>query len=164
MTGANYKNWDCVLDVLAVLEQHGYHRYDNRRTGETALAILGLARFYDGTRDTPHDQIPPSAHPRPQAGQGAVVLTSAEVRTVLTALDLAADYKRDRAETCADCADQSCPTCQSRLKDAQAYDQMAQKLHAAQAAPPADARPPEPPSPGISPGQVDPTADKEAGQ
>ena len=34
------------------------------------------------------------------------------------ALDIAADYKRDRAAACADCADQTCVTCQSRLRDA----------------------------------------------
>ena len=43
----------------------------------------------------------------------------------LAALDDAAQYKRDRAETCADCADQSCTTCQWRLHAADAYDQLA---------------------------------------
>ena len=61
-------------------------------------------------------------------------LTHAEVRTILTALDLAADWKRDRAETCADCPDQSCSACQLRLRDAHTYDQLAaQILHAEQA-------------------------------
>ena len=74
---------------------------------------------------------------------------------MFAALDIAADDKRDRAEMCPDCPDQSCPACQSRLRDAQAFDQMAaQILQAAQAAPlPAPASPgqiagPSPPPTG----------------
>ena len=49
-------------------------------------------------------------------------MPTGEVKTLISALIIAADYKRDRAELCADCADQSCPTCEWRLRDAQAYD------------------------------------------
>ena len=35
---------------------------------------------------------------------------------------------RDRAEMCTDCPDQSCPACQSRLHDAQAYDHLADQM------------------------------------
>ena len=81
---------------------------------------------------------------------------------MLAALDIAADYKRDRAEMCADCPDQSCPACQSRLHDAQAYDQLAgQMLQAAEAAPAAHHGQAEPASP---PRQSRLAADKEAGQ
>ena len=59
------------------------------------------------------------------AGQDAVIVSAGEVKTLLAALDEAAEYKRDRAETCADCADQSCTTCQWRLQAADAYDQLA---------------------------------------
>ena len=53
---------------------------------------------------------------------------------MLAALDDAAEYKRDRAETCADCADQSCTTCQWRLQAADTYDQLADRMiHAAEA-------------------------------
>ena len=45
--------------------------------------------------------------------------------------------KRDRAETCADCADQSCTTCQSRLRAARTYDQLAVQMLQAGEAPPA---------------------------
>ena len=62
----------------------------------------------------------------------------AEVKTLLAALDDAAEYKRDRAETCADCAGQSCTTCQWRLQAADAYDQMAGQM----------IQPPRPPPPG----------------
>src|SRR5260370_11743528 len=57
------------------------------------------------------------------------------IRTVLTSVDLAADWKRDRAEMCTDCADQSCFTCELRLREAHTYDQLAvQLLHDEQAA------------------------------
>ena len=81
---------------------------------------------------------------------------------MLAALDIAADYKRDRAEMCTDCPDQSCPACQTRLHDAQAYDQMADRmLQAAEAAPAAHHGQTEPAGP---PRQSRLAADKEAGQ
>jgi hypothetical protein len=118
------------------------------------------------TAPTPdHAQPPPHPEPRRpvrQADPDAVLLTGTDVSTVLAALDVAADYKRDRAEMCADCPDQSCPACQTRLHDAQAYDQMAgqmlQSAEAVQAARHGQAEPAAPPRPsGLA-------ADKEAGQ
>ena len=50
------------------------------------------------------------------------------MHTILAALDEASDYKRDRAESCADCADRSCGTCQYRLDDARAYESLAARL------------------------------------
>ena len=44
------------------------------------------------------------------------------------ALDDAAEYKRDRAATCADCTEQPCTTCQWRLQAADAYDHLAAQL------------------------------------
>ena len=58
-------------------------------------------------------------------GLAAVIVSASQVKTLLAALDEAAEYKRDRAATCADCADQSCTTCQWRLQAADTYDQMA---------------------------------------
>ena len=55
---------------------------------------------------------------------------------VLLALDTAADDLRDQGELCTHCPDQSCPACQSRLRDAHAYDQLAVRmLRPAEAAP-----------------------------
>jgi hypothetical protein len=159
MTSDNRTNWDLIIDVLDVLERHGYHRHDDQHTGQAIGVIGDLARVYEGTRDAPYGtylgQVPPSPHPEPgqparHADPGAVILTGADISTVLAALDIAADYKRDRAEICADCADQSCPTCQSRHRDAQAYDQIAgQILHTAHTARAAHASQPEPGRPGI---------------
>ena len=171
MTSDNRMTWDLILDVFDVLERHGYHESDNQHTGQAGRVIRDLAHVYEGTRDAPYgtypDQAPPSPHPEPrravqQADPDAVLLTSTDVSTVLAALDVAADYKRDRAEMCADCPDQSCPACQTRLHDAQAYDQIAgqmlQSAEAVQAARHGQAEPAAPPRPSRL------AADKEAGQ
>ena len=63
---------------------------------------------------------------RPDA-PGAIIVSADQVKTLLAALD-AADYKRDRAATCADCTDQPCTTCQWRLHAADAYDHLAGQL------------------------------------
>ncbi len=158
------------LDVLDVLERHGYHHHNKQHTGQAMGVIRDLAHVYEGTREVPYgtylDQAgpPETSSPGPEADKDTVTVSSAEVRIILFALDEAADYRRDRAETCAECADQSCPTCDSRLQGAQAYDRLAtQMLQAAEAhAPHRDH--PEPPGPGPSPDQADPAADIEAGQ
>ena len=62
----------------------------------------------------------------------------------MIALDIAADHARDRAELCADCPDQSCPTCQARLRDAQAYDRLAAQIDQAADASAARATSPNP--------------------
>ena len=94
----------------------------------------------------------------------ALILTGTDVGTVFAALDIAADYKRDRAAACADCADQTCPTCQSRLRDAQAYDRLAgQIIHAAEASA-AAARQLGPDRAQPASGQRQAAADPEAGQ
>ena len=122
-----------IHDILDALERHGYYRSDDQHA-DRAIGLIGdLARVYEGTQDYPAGAyllpVPSSrpADPEPggQAGQDAVTLADGDVSTVVAALDIAADYKRDRAEMCADCPDQSCPTCQSPLRDAQAYDRMA---------------------------------------
>ena len=127
MTTDDRMTWGLIGEVLDVLERHGYHRYDNRHTAQAVGAILDLAYVYDGTRDVSYGTDLTPEPPGP-ADQDAVILTDAEVHTVVAALDIAADYKRDRAAACADCADQTCLICQSRLRDTQAYDQMAAQM------------------------------------
>jgi hypothetical protein len=69
---------------------------------------------------------------------------------------------RDRAEMCTDCPDQSCPACQTRLHDAQAYNQLADRiLQPAEAVPAAHHGQAEPARPAR---QSRLAADKEAGQ
>ena len=121
-----------------------------------------LAHIYEGSLDHPFgpyiNEIPPSrteqAPPQP-VSQDAVLIPPGEVKTLLAALDIAAEYRRDRAELCADCTGRTCLTCESRLRDAQAYDRLsAQLIQAADASSAATARHPEP----------RPGADREAGQ
>ena len=161
-----------IHDILDALERHGYIRGDDQHAGRAIGLIGDLARIYDGTQDYPasaHPTTEPSslpADPGPsgQAGQDAVILAGRDVRTVLAALDVAADHKRDRAELCADCADQSCPTCQSRLKDAQACDHLTARILQAAEARAARCGQPEPGSRSRSLRQADPEAGLEAGQ
>jgi hypothetical protein len=127
--------WGFIIEVLDVLERHGYRRSDSDHTGQAIGLIRHVARTYEGTLDAPRGGyvVVPSSQPaEPQppgpAGQNAVIVSAGEVRTLLSALGEAAEYKRDRAASCADCAGQSCTTCQWRLLAADAYDQMADQM------------------------------------
>jgi hypothetical protein len=174
MTSDDRMTGDLIIDVLRVLERHGYHGRDTEHTGQAICMIDDLTRVYDGTCDGPYARhpgpVPSSPHPEPQrpvpqAGQDTVILSHADVGTILAALDQAADCKRDRAEICADCSDQSCPTCQPRIQQAQAYDRIAaQLLRTARQARAAYASQPEQGSPRIPAGQAEPAVGKEAGQ
>lgn len=59
-------------------------------------------------------------------------LTAADRRTVLAALDVAADAKRDAAERCADCDGEPdgglCGTCEGRLAQADEFDALAERI------------------------------------
>jgi hypothetical protein len=158
-----------IREMFDVLEGHGYHRHDDQHTVQAVGMIVDLASIYEGTHDAYFQPAPPA----PYAGPGpsgpetddAVILNDTDVSTLFGALEIAADYTRDRAEMCTDCPDQSCLTCQSRLRDAQAYDHMAaQLLQTAEASRTARSHQPEPDDPSDSPFQPHPAADKEAGQ
>jgi hypothetical protein len=156
---ADWIDLGLITDVLDVLDRHGYARSDTEHATRAILLISDLAHIYEGSQghpfgssinETPLRREP--APPRP-ASQDAVPIPADQVKTLLVALDIAADYKRDRAELCADCPDQSCPTCKMRLQDAQAYNHM--HAYLTQQAEPA-ASYPEP--------AIQPAADREAGQ
>ena len=155
-------NLDLITGMFGLLDQHGYTRGDNEHTGRAILLLGDLARIYEGSQDHPATAYPltapPPAYPR-SSSHDAVTLTRADASTVFAALDIAADDKRYRVEMCPDCSDQSCPTCQTHIRDAQAFDQMADRmLRAAQAAPAAPASQPGPDR------RSQPAADREAGQ
>ena len=161
-----------IHDILDALERHGYYRSDDQHA-DRAIGLLGdLARVYEGTQDYPTGlyllrvPAPRPANPEPsgQAGPDAVTLADRDVSTVMIALDIAADYARDRAELCAECADQSCPACESRLRDAQAYDRIATQIDQAADARAAQRDEPEPGSRTRSPRQAEPASGLEAGQ
>ena len=168
MTSDDRMTWGLIGEILDVLERHGYHQYDNRHTAQAVGAIADLAEVYNGTRDSSHGylyQSPPALHAEPgpylPEADDAVILTDAEAGTIGAALHIAAACTRDRAATCATCADQTCMTCQSRLRDAQTYHQMAaQILQTAEATRTASSYQPEPGRPP-APHHA---AEKEAGQ
>jgi hypothetical protein len=173
MTSDDRFTWGLVIDVFDVLERHGYHQYDKQHTGQAFGLIFNLAYVYDGTRDAHYSTYPNHASPGPHAGpessergtDDAVILTGTDVGTVAAALDVAADYRLDRAAACADCADKSCLACQSRLQDAQAYDQIAARMpQSSEDVRTTNSGQPVPGSQPASPRQAHPTADREAGQ
>jgi hypothetical protein len=148
-----------ITGVLDVLDRHGYARGDDEHAGRAIGLISDLAHIYEGSQHRPFgpsiNEAPPSrtepAPPGP-ASRDVVPIPAGEVKTFVSALDIAADYKRDRAELCADCTSQSCPACESRLRDAQEYDRLSARLDQA-----AEASATSRPEPA-------PAADREAGQ
>ena len=134
--------WGFIIDVLDDMERHGYHHGDHEHTGQAIGLIRDVACIYEGTLDAPRGGyvVVPTSQPEAprQPGQPTVMVPTDQVKTLLAALDDAAEYKRDRAETCADCTDQSCTTCEWRLQTAGAYDQLAEQVtQAAEASAPA---------------------------
>jgi len=164
MTSGHRVTSGLIHDILDALERHGYYRGDDQHA-DRAIGLIGdLAGIYEGTQDHPAGACPIAVPPPPLSYPGpsrhdAVTLTRADAITVFAALDIAADDKRYRAEMCPQCPDQSCPACQTHLRDAQAFDQMAGRmLQAAQATPAAVASKPAPDR------WSQPAADREAGQ
>jgi hypothetical protein len=110
----------------------------------TADQRVTLAREYlAGARQRDINHLPPSrlmselAETRRQLGQVLAVadqarpLTGAHLNTVLDALEVAAEYKRDLAATCPDCEAhpaELCGTCEYRLATADGYDALAATL------------------------------------
>ena len=146
MTSDDRLTGNLFPDIVGGLERHGYRRSGNYHVDQVIRAVGDLTRTCEGT----------------EAAPDAVVISGAEALTVFAALDIAADDKRYRVGMCPDCPDQSCPDCQTHLRDAQAFDQMADRmLQAARTAPAAHHGHAEPPDPLRQPGLA---ADKEAGQ
>ena len=100
MTGRERLNWVFIFEVFDVLERHGYRRSDTEHTGQAIGLIRDVARIYEGTRDAPRGgyvAVPSSPPTVPQPpGQGAVIVSAVEAKTLLAALDDAAEDKRDR--------------------------------------------------------------------
>jgi hypothetical protein len=173
MSSNSRHNWGLIIDVLDVLEQHGYRQADDRHTGRAVGLIGDLARIYEGTQEAPAGAyVVPASQPRePSSGRPAPTATSAEaiagagMHTILAALDEASDHKRDRAESCADCADQTCGTCQCRLETARACESLAARLMRAMENSVAEKTSPQP-ADGALRSRVHPeaAADREAGQ
>jgi ferredoxin len=170
MTSDDRMTWSFIIDVIDVLERHGYRQHDARHAGQAVGVIGDLARVYEGRLDAPFRtylrHVPQSSYPQPgppgpEADQVAVVLPVAEVRTVLSALEEAAGINRGLSLTCSSCPDQSCSACHVSVHAARTYDRLA--AHLAQSADAARAAHPGQPEPA-SPIPPQPAADREAGQ
>jgi hypothetical protein len=174
MSGERRHNWGLIIDVLNVLDQHGYRQADDYHTGRAVGLIGDLARIYEGTQEAPAGAYVVSApqprqsspgRPAPGAINSAEAIAGAGMHTILAALDEASDYKRDRAEYCADCADQSCGACQHRLDAARSYESLAARLMRAMESAVAEKSLPQPvDSAPRNRVQPEAAADREAGQ
>jgi hypothetical protein len=156
---------DFIPDILDALERHGYVRSHDQHVGRAIGLIGGVARIYEGSLDAPrgaHVMALASRPKGPPPPGPSVVVSVGEVKTLLAALDDAAEYKRDQAETCADCTDQSCTTCRWRLQAAGAYDQMAEPI--IQAAEASAVRQPTPDHAAPGSDGPHPAAENKAGQ
>jgi hypothetical protein len=174
MSSGSRHNWGLIIDVLDVLEQHGYRQAEDQHTGRAVGLIGDLARIYQGTQEAPagaylvsasQPRQPSSDRPAPTVTSNAEAIAGAGMHTILAALDEASDYKHDRAESCADCTDQSCGTCQYRLDAAHAYESLAARLMRAMESSMAEKPSPQP-TDGAPRNRVQPeaAADREAGQ
>jgi hypothetical protein len=150
-----------IRGILGAPERHGYYRSDDLHADRAIGFPGGLARIWEGAQGRPAIAYPrtmpssPAAYPGP-GRRGAVTLTRDDVSTVFATPDIAADDKRYRAETRPSCPGQSC---QTRLRDARAFDQIAaHTLQAAQAVPAASASQPPPDR------RAQPATGREAGQ
>ena len=89
-----------ITDVLDVLDRHGYNRGDDEHAGRAIFLISDLAHIYEGSQDHPFGptltEIPPRTEPAPPepASQHAVLVPVGEVKTLLVALDIAAESPR----------------------------------------------------------------------
>jgi hypothetical protein len=154
MTDGPRQTHRLVTEILTVLERHGHRAHDAEHTDQAVAMITDLVGIYDGTSDLPAStgrHAAPGPYPEPPH-RDSLVVTGADVNAVFAALELAAEYKRHLAETCAGCQDQSCSVCRVRLGDAEDFDRLAGRLLRRRlAARPADRSPLEPGSPGDSP-------------
>ena len=141
MTDDQRLTWGFILEVLDVLERHGYRRSDSehpaRPSGSSATWpgstrapwTLRAGRYVTvlvipaGGTSRPDPHRPGRRHRlRPDRGHDPSA-----------ALDDAAEYS-GTGRTCADCGRPVLPTCQQRLQAADTYDQIAGRMiHAAEA-------------------------------
>ena len=94
---------DLFNDVLDVLDRHGFACGDDEHAGRAIFLIGDLARIYEGAQDHPFG---PSINPAPSAqmapeppgpdSHDAVTVPVSELKTVLLALNTAADDLRDQ--------------------------------------------------------------------
>jgi hypothetical protein len=110
--------------------------------------VILAYEYLAGARQRDVNHLPPSrliaelAETRRHLGQvlaaaadQAALLTGPQLATVLDALEVAADYKRDRAATCPDCEAHPadlCGTCEHRLATADEYDALTELLRGQQ--------------------------------
>jgi hypothetical protein len=125
--------------VVAGLIARAHPAAPAEREGGKLTAIRGVLDAFDWERDDRQyaleriEQI--AAGSRTASGiepGGSAHISALDLRTVLSALDVAADAKRDAADVCGDCDARPdgalCATCEWRLAQAEEYDALAGQL------------------------------------
>lgn len=103
-----------LAGIRAVLERFDWERDDRQ------LALERIEQIATGSRTASGPEL-----------EGGAYVTKDDLRTVLDTLDVAADYKRDRAANCPDCDTSPadlCGTCEYRLQAADTYDALAERV------------------------------------
>jgi hypothetical protein len=122
MSGEERFTMGLVIEVLDVLDRHGYRKADDQHTGR-AIGLLGdVAKIYAGERDEPV-ALPyhPQAEDAPLNPAGKVL--TPERLIVLTALDDAIAFRTERAGAyCADCRESPAELCESHQDDLDTAD------------------------------------------
>ena len=67
MTSDDRMTWGLIIDVLDLLERHGYRQPGNQHTGQAIGVISGLARACEGTREASYGTYPGHIQPGPPA-------------------------------------------------------------------------------------------------
>ena len=131
MTSDERMTWDLIFDVFDVLDRHGYHRRDNQHTGQAVGMIRDLARIYEGSLDHPFgpyiNEIPPSrAEPAPpEPGRPRTPSSSSRSARSRPCPGRPGHSRRlqtrPRRDSVPIARTNPALTCESRLRDAQAY-------------------------------------------
>jgi hypothetical protein len=96
-----------ITEVLDVLDRHGHVRGDDEHAGRAIFLISDLAHRCEGSQDHPFgpciNEMPSRPEPAPpgRASPDAVLIPAGQVKNLLTALGIAADYQRDDISQCA---------------------------------------------------------------
>jgi hypothetical protein len=87
MTNDKRFTWGFIIEVLDVMERHGYHRSDNQHTGQAIGLIHDATRTYEGKLNAAHGSyvvVPSSQSAAPQPS--GVIVSAVDAKTLAAQL------------------------------------------------------------------------------